>query len=104
MIIKDEGSIFLGFSRPNNPHAFKEGVKVKWADHKVNSEHILIITDNTTLYVVLNEGTDRELMLFTEELVIPEIDIVKVAVFWSPEKFSLYVNGELKQKTLTIDL
>ena len=93
-MIVTPGTIELFFDLKKNPQAFTEGVNFKWGEYKVMNEKCSIISEGKTLIGTLNQGTDREFMIFNTNVEPVPNQKQYIAITWDNEKVKLYFNGK----------
>lgn len=104
MIINKPGSANFWFDPVKNPMAFKEGINIRWIEFELNGEHAIVTSEGTTLNVIMNPNTDRELTVFQTGIEPDPNKKHMVTVTWSPEQVCLYLDAQIQQEIHPSDL
>lgn len=93
-MIKNKGTVCFWVEPDKNPNAFTEGTNYRWTNFELHGERVEIVSEGETLKAIMNQDTDKELMIFS---CLISLDLSKkhmISLTWSPDYLTLYFDGE----------
>ena len=85
------GTVTFWVDPTKNPGAFTQGKGYIWGVFEVNGEDV---SEGNTLSATLNKDTDREIMIFSTQIISDPSSAHMIAVTWSDEEMNLYFDAE----------
>ena len=88
------GSINFWVDPAKNPKIFQKGINYKFGPFDLRGEKCLVVLEGKIISVVMNQGTKREIVIFTSELDPDITERHMITVTWNSKQLNLYFDAD----------